>query len=150
MVTNSGFVDIEITSFAFEAGRLPNTGQEDFPTAVMEFTPVERFKDFTVSTMSLPHRLRRGESFTVRYDNAKLVEESERIGGESPVHLRPYCRDSLGNKHMPHHWFVYKEGNPTMSVGGPSLGRISEEEFNGLSRAGRRRYSRWARHIIGR
>lgn len=148
IVTNAGFLDIEITSFAFEVGRLPNSGEDDSPTAEIVFSPVTQFEGVTVSTMSLPHRLQRGESFSIRYDNAHLVNESKKIGGETPVHLRPYCQDSLGNKHMPDHWIVYYKPNSTAAVNGPSPGRISEEAFNRLSRAEKQRYSRWTRRVV--
>ena len=147
-VTNAGFLDIEITSFAFEVGRLPNSGDDDSPTAEIVFSPVAQFEGLTVSSMSLPHRLRRGESFSVRYDNAQLVNESREVGGEAPVHMRPYCRDSLGNKHMPDHWLVYRKVNSMAAVEGPSPGRISEEAFERLSRTEKRRYSRWTRRAV--
>ena len=147
IVTNAGFLDIEITSFAFEVGRLPNSGEDDSPTAEIVFSPVTEFAQVTVSTMSLPHRLRRGESFSVRYDNALLVNESKGLGGEAPVHLRPYCHDSLRNKHMPDHWFVYLKVNSTAAVEVPRPGRISEEAYDRLSRTEKQRYSRWTRRV---
>ena len=142
-VTNAGLRDIEITSFAFEIGRALNRGDDDHPTAEIMFEPVE------LSTMSLPHRLRNGESFQVLYDREKLVAESARIGGETPAHMRPYCRDSLGNKHMPDHWTVYRPNNHTAFEEGPSPGRISEEHWDQLKPRERRRYSRWSKQSIG-
>lgn len=141
-VTNSGFRDLEITSFAFETGRVLDGDEDAHTTAEIVFAPVE------LSTMSLPHRLRPGESFTILHDRMKLVEESTRIGGETPVHMRPYCRDSLGNKHMPYHWMIYKKGE-TVFVDGPSPGRISEDELGQLKPAKRRRISSWSQRQIG-
>lgn len=148
-VTNAGLADIEITSFAFELGRMLQGGEEDYPTAEIEFTPVGRHALVPVSTMSLPHRLRHGESFSVLYDRERLVEESLNIGGETPVHMRPYCHDSLGNKHMLDHWIVYRKDNHTAFVDSPSPGRISEEDWNQLSRAERQLGSRWSRRGVG-
>lgn len=149
IVTNTGFVDIEITSFKFEVGRMRNSGEDDSPTAMIEFVPVVQHNQTTISTISLPHRLRHGESFKVLYDRAQLVEESIRLGGESPVHMRPFCRDSLGNKHMPDHWIAYREGNSTYYAEGPSPGRISEEHWNRLEPVDKKRYSRWSQKLVG-
>lgn len=141
-VTNSGFRDLEIASFAFEIGRVLDGDQDDHTTSEIVFAPVDP------STISLPHRLRHGESFTILHDRTKLVEESTKVGGETPVHMRPYCRDSLGNKHMPDYWIVYRIGNYTAFVDGPSPGRISEEEWDKLKSEKRRRTSGWSqRHI---
>lgn len=148
-VTNAGLMDVEITSFVFEVGGMANSGGDDSPTAEVTFEPVMHYGDGTISTMALPHRLRHSESFKVLYDAAKLVEESTRLGGETPVHMRPYCQDSLGNKHMPNHWMVYKKVNAVTFVEGPSPGRISEEEWRQLTRAEQQRYSRWTRRSVG-
>ena len=148
-VTNAGFVDIEIRSFAFEVGRMLNNGEDDYPTAEIMFQPVTRLGQATFSTMLLPHRLRHGESFSVLYDRAQLVEESTKLSGETPVHMRPYCHDSLRNKHMLDVWIVYRKGNNTSYVGGPTPGRISEEDWNQLKPAERQRGSRWSRRSIG-
>ena len=148
-VTNAGFVDVVIASFAFETGRAASSGEDDAPTAEIVFPPVTRHDQSAVSTMSLPHRLRHGESFSVLFDRMQLVEESTRIGGEIPVHMRPYCSDSLGNKHKFDGWIVYQKGNSTSYVTGPSPGRISEEEWGRLKPAERRRYSRWSRRVVG-
>ena len=102
-VTNAGFVQVEITSFSFEVGWLPSTATQDAATARISFEPVRLHGDSTVSTMSLPHRLRHGESFHVLFDRDQLIRESAKLDGETPIHLRPYCNDSLGNKHHPHH-----------------------------------------------
>lgn len=143
-VTNAGFVDIEITSFQFEVGWLPSTAPEDSPTARISFEPVTQHGDATVSTMSLPHRLRHGESFQVLYDRGQLVSESAKLGGEAPVHMRPYCNDSLGNKHHPHYWIAFLKDERTSFHNGPSPGRITEEELDQLKAVERRRYAQWS------
>ncbi len=99
--------------------------------------------------MSLPHSLRGGESFRVLYDTEILVDESARIGGETPAHMRPYCRDSLGNKHMPDFWVIYKTDNVTVFVDGPSPGRISEETWVQLTAEEKQRASSWSVRKIG-
>ena len=142
-VTNAGFTDIEITTFALEIGRMLDSGEDGYPTAEIQFAPVRP------STMSLPHRLRPGESFRTLFDRAQLVQESTKIGGETPVHMRPYCYDSLGNKHKTDHWTIYQEENRTTYVDGPSPGRISEEELNQLKPTERSRASRWSQRSIG-
>jgi len=146
-VTNAGFVDVEIISFSFELGRLPTSGDDDSPTAEIVFPSVKSHQQATISTMSLPHRLRHGESFKVLYDMTQLVEESTKIGGEASVHMRPFCQDSLGNKHIPEHWVVYRE-NSISFEDGPSPGRISDEDWRKLNRIKRQRYSRWSRSYI--
>ncbi len=138
-VTNAGSREIEVTSFAFEIGRILDSRKDESVTSDIIFNPVSH------STMSLPHRLKHSESFTILYDREKLVEESTRVGGESPVRMRPYCYDSLGNKHTPYHWIVYQKGNHTAFFDGPSPGRISEEEWNKLKPAKQRRTSPWSR-----
>lgn len=148
-VANAGFRDIEITSFAFEVGRMANNGDNAPATAVITFRPVMQDGEDTISTMSLPHRLRHGESFKVLYDAAKLVEESTKLGGEMPVRMRPYCKDSLGNKHMLDLWIAYKEVNMAALFDAPSPGRISEEEWKQLSRAKKKRYSSWTQRSVG-
>ena len=146
-VTNAGFVDIEITLFAFELGRMLNSGENDSPTAEITFQPVMQHGQTTLSTMSLPHRLRPSESFKILYDSTQLVEESTSIGGETPVHMRPYCLDSLGNKHTPNHWIVYRDNHITF-VDGPSPGRISEEDWKKLKPREQQRYSHWSKRGV--
>ncbi len=146
-VTNAGTRDIEITEFTFEAGWLPSSGHDDSPTAKLRFRQVE--SGHGPPAMSLPHRLRHGESFRAMFEKEKLVREAAALGGESPVHLRPYCLDSLGNKHKPDHWTVYRDNCTIAFAPGPSPGRISEEELEKLPRARRQhRYSRWAARNI--
>ncbi len=148
-VTNVGFIKVEIVSFVFEIGRSHNNEKNDSPTAEITFPPVMQHHQKTVSTIYLPHRLRHGESFRVLYNREMLVEESIRIGGENGIHMRPYCRDSLGNKHMLDYWISYRECNETSFVDGPSPGRVSEEDLNQLTRTKLQRYSRWSLRRIG-
>ena len=143
-VTNAGFVEVEITSFSFEVGWLPSTATQDSSTSLISFEPVRLHGDSTVSTMSLPHCLRHGESFHVLFDRDQLVRESAKLGGETSVHLRPYRNDSLGNKHHPHHWIAFFEDNRTSFHDGPSPGRVTEEELEQLKPAQRRRYAQWS------
>ena len=142
-VTNAGFVDIEITYFHFEVGWLPSPAPGDSQTAKISFEPVTHHGDATVSTISLPHRLRHGESFHVLFDRDQLVSESAKLGGETPVHMRPYCNDSLGNKHHPHHWISFLKDNRTSFHNEPSPGRITEEELEKLKPSEQRRYAHW-------
>ena len=147
-VTNAGFIDVQITAFAFEIGRVISRGEDHFPTTEVVFPPVTQFEQATISTISLPHRLRYGESFSVLYDLAQLVAESARLGGETPVHMRPYCQDSLGNKHVPGHWTIYQDLSMFISVDGPSPGRISEEDWSQLSAEKQQRYSASSQRIV--
>ena len=144
-VTNAGFGDIEITHFAFEVGRMHSTEENESPTNEVHFPPVTQHDQTILSTMSLPHRLRPGESFVVLHDAKQLVSESTQIGDGTPVPMRPYFLDSLGNKHMPDHWIVYKEENSVAFTEGPSPGRISEEDWNRLKPKEQQRYSRRTR-----
>ena len=143
-VTNAGFADIEITFFAFEVGKLPSTEEDESPVDQVQFSPVTQHDGTNLSTMSLPHRLRPGESFRVLFDEEQLVSESTKIGDGTPVHMRPFFQDSLGNKHMDH-WVVYKDKGSFAGAHGPSPGRISEEDWNRLKPKERDRYSRWTR-----
>ena len=147
-VTNSGFVDVEITSFKFEVGWLPSTATQEPPTALIDFEPVKQHGETTVSTMSLPHRLRHGESFQVLFDRDQLVRESVKLGGEAPIHLRPYCNDSLGNKHHWKAWIAFHADNRTSFHTGPSPGRVSEEERGVMKPAERRQYEQWSTTIV--
>lgn len=144
-VTNAGFADIEITFFTFEVGKLPSTEEDEYPTDQVQFPPVAQHDETILSTMSLPHRLRPGESFRVVFDAEQLVSESAKIGGGTPVHMRPCFHDSLGNKHMPDHWIIYKEVDAVAFAHGPSPGRISEEDWSRLKPKERDRYSRGSR-----
>ena len=139
-VANAGFHDTEVTYFAFELGRaLPSHGERN-PTIEIAFQPVTSYEGSTLSTMKLPHRLRPGESFTVRHTASVVEREAAKIGGSTtPVHMRPYCRDSLGNKHVPDFWVSYKD-DATILEGGPSQGRISEEQLKRLSPSERAKY----------
>ena len=145
-VTNAGFRDIEITSFAFEVGRRLDS-RNDPATSEITFTPVDKHRETVLTTMELPHRLKPGESFKVLYDTIRMIEETIRIGGETPIRMRPYCSDSLGNKHMPHHWVTYKE-NQTAFFDGPSPGRISEEDWVRLPES-KTRHARWQTLSVG-
>ena len=147
-VTNAGFADIEITSFQFEVGRMPSTDESEYPTNEVRFPPVTKHEETILSTMSLPHRLRPGESFRVLHDQEQLISESTQIGDGTPVHMRPYLHDSLGNKHMPDHWIVYQDENTVAFAEGPSPGRISEEDWNRLKPKARQRYSRATRRDV--
>ncbi len=139
-VTNSGYLDIVITEFAFETGRINSNGDDDSLTAVIVFHPTVRYGQNTISTMLLPHRLRYGESFRVLFDREILIRESTRIDGITPVNMRPFCRDSLGNKHKPDFWVVYESDNSTAFFKGPSPGCVSEEEWENLSAEEQLRY----------
>lgn len=145
-VTNAGARDIEIVSFAFEIGRVYPAKHNDHGTEAIEFTPVRsKPHERQLTTMALPHRLRPSESFSAMYDMLRLIGESAKIGGETPVHMRPYCRDSLGNKHMLPHWKVYRLDGVT-AVDHPSPGRISEEDWHALRRE-ERRDGKWTRAV---
>ena len=144
-VTSAGFVDIEITHFAFEVGRMPSTEKDAYPTTQVQFPPVTQHDKTVLSTMSLPHRLRHGESFRVLHDATQLVSESKKIGGGTPVHMRPYFLDSLGNKHMADFWISYPKIHSIAFADGPSPGRISEEDWNKLKPKDQQRYSRGTR-----
>ena len=143
-VTNAGSFDVEVSKYKFELGRLPTSPGAESPTAELMFPVVETHEDKVVSTMSLPHRLRPGESFKVLHRETQIVRETAKIGGESPVHMRPCFFDSLGNKHVPEHghWFAYR-ANSLTAESGPSPGRISEEDYERLSEHDRKRYSSW-------
>ena len=145
-VTNAGFRDIEITSFVFEIGKLLDS-RDDPATSEITFTPVDKHRETVLTTTELPHRLKPGESFKILYDTARMIEETIRIGGETPIRMRPYCRDSLGNKHMPHHWLTYKK-NQTAFFDGPSPGRISEEDWVRLPES-KTRNTRWQTSSVG-
>ncbi len=140
-VTNVGTRDVVVVDFAFEIGRLPS-GRDSFPTSEIRFTPIKT--DLATTGVCFPHRLQYGESFCVLIDRDKLVNLAAELGGESPVHMRPYCRDSLGNKHKPKHWTIYRDNFRTVYVGGPSPGRISEEELEELPRDQQKRYAQWS------
>lgn len=137
-VTNAGLVHVIITEFVFELGRVLDNHDTEPPTTHISFSPVASYGDSALSTMSLPHRLQHGESFKVLFDKTKLVEEAAKIGGETPVHMRPCCRDSLGNRYTVEYWTIYREA-VTVIVGDPSPGRISEEDWQQLPPEERRR-----------
>lgn len=147
-VTNAGVADIEVTYFWFEVGRMPSTEEDEYPTIEVRFPPVPQHDETDLSTMSLPHRLRPGESFRVLFYGSQLVRESTKIGGGTPVHMRPHLLDSLGNKHRPDYWMVYRDENTVAFEEGPSPGRISEEDWNQLKPKERQRYSRATRRDV--
>ena len=139
-VANAGFRDVEVTYFAFELGRALHSHGKRNPTSEIAFEPVTSYEGSTLSTMKLPHRLRPGESFTVRHTASIVEGMAAKIGGPTtPVHMRPFCRDSLGNKHVPDFWVSYKD-DATGLEGGPSPGRISEEQLKTLSPSERAKY----------
>lgn len=133
VVINAGFTDIEITTVVFETGRVLSEEQGD-PTHRIFFNPVEEYEGERISTMQLPHRLRVGESFKVLYDRDRLVGASTEVGGDQAIHMRPRCEDSFGNEHVLHHWMKYEEDLLSFQ-GGPSAGRISEEDWDQLPEA---------------
>ena len=139
-VTNAGFMDIEISSIGFEVGRvLRSVVREEAIVSEISFPHVLVHEQATLSTVALPHRLRPGESFKVQYDEDMLVRESLRIGGSTPIHMRPYCMDSLGNRHTMKHWIAYGKGRVGLHDS-PSPGRISEEDWRELSKDEQRKW----------
>ncbi len=150
-VTNVGFTDVEVTEFAFELGRMrKRAGMSEIPTAVIGFRPVMADGRTALSTMSLPHRLRRGESFKTFFDKEKLVERSLQEGGGTSVHMRPYCRDSLDNRYIADHWFAYPHVRSIIAYANPSPGRISEEDWANLKPEEQQSYSSWLYQGLGR
>ena len=146
-VANDGLVDVEIRLFAFEVGAL----RKDSPgisTAEIHLTPRTPDHGPAVIVMSLPHRLQPAESFSVFFDRKLLVEESVKLGGGAPVRLRPFCRDSLGNKHTMDRWIGYCPDNHTAFEFSASENRISEENLAKLNAEERRLYDGWGATYI--
>ncbi len=146
-VANGGLVDVEIHSFAFEVGAL-RTGSPGIPTAEIHLKPETPDHGPAVTMMSLPHRLRPAESFSVFFDRNRLVEESVKLGGGEPVHLRPFCHDSLGHKYTMDRWIAYMPDNHTSLAFSPSADRISEEDLAKLCPEEQRLYGNWGATYI--
>ncbi len=144
MVQNTGFTEVEIVSFAFELGMMRiSTETTEVPASAIGFRPVREDSKTVLSTMKLPHRLRRGESFKVFFDKEKLVQRSLREGGGTSVRMRPYCHDSLGNKFVANHWFTYRDIRSLAAYGSPSPSRISQEDWERLEPNEQQGYSVW-------
>ncbi len=73
-VANDGLVDVEIRLFAFEVGAL-RKGSPGISTAEIHLEPKTPEHGPAVAVMSLPHRLRPAESFSVLFDRDQLVEQ---------------------------------------------------------------------------
>lgn len=141
-VANEGLVDVEVRSFAFEVGAL-RRGSPGVSTAEIHIGPETPDHGPSVTIMSLPHRLRPAESFSVFFDRNRLVEESARLGNGTPARLRPFCHDSLGHKFTIDRWVTYVSDSHTSYDVGPSSDRISEEDLSKLSPEERRLYDSW-------
>lgn len=138
-VANEGLVDVEILLIAFEVGALRN-GSPGVSTSEIHLEPKTPGHGPPVVMMSLPHRLQPAESFSVFFDRNQLVEESAKLGGGTPVRLRPFCHDSLGQKYTMDRWIAYESDLQTSLHFNPSENRISRENLAKLSAEERRLY----------
>lgn len=124
-VTNASHFGVTVTSLGCECAiplnsEGPVTGLTDFPN------PVMTHNDDDVSNMSLPHKLRHGETFRVLF-NGKNIENQLADEGASEL-VRPQFRDSLGGVHTSVHWIAYK-GTATVMYPDPGPGYGDKEDW---------------------
>ena len=147
-VTNVGYVDVIVTQIVLERG-VPSDGEDDGdPTEIVPTPIADTFggDKKPLSTMDLPHRLRRGESFTVVYPDSVLRRWNSLGNQKIPTRLRPYCTDSLGNRLTGDHWVSWSISPPcTTAHSGPDSGRISPEEW--IRKHGEERRPHWGMAI---
>jgi len=143
-VTNVGYVDVIITQIVLERG-VPSDGMDDgdpteiVPTPVAETSGSDRKP---LSTMNLPHRLRRGESFEVVYPDSALRKWNSLGNPKVPSRLRPYCMDSLGNRLTSDYWMSWSTSPPCSTVHAePDSGRVSPEQW--VRKYGEERRPHW-------
>ena len=87
-VTNNGYVKIIVIEIAFEDDR----------STILHIPPIYEYKGQLLSSLSLPHTLDRGESFTVLYEPEVLkFHSTDNNKSETMRPLRPFCIDSLNN-----------------------------------------------------
>ena len=139
-VTNASHFDVTVTSLSCECAiplnrEGPVTVLTDFPN------PVQTHNGNGISTMSLPHKLGHGETFTVLFDR-KNIQDHLADGGASEL-VRPQFRDSLGGVHTSVHWIAYK-GSATVMHPDPGPGCGNEEDWRRsiARRSARRRFPR--------
>lgn len=69
-----------------------------------------------MSDLVLPVKLGYGEALEVRYERDKIIDELSKWTGKTPLPVRPYCIDSLGNYHYtPDLWITWTEGSEMMA-----------------------------------
>lgn len=131
-VTNVGYVDVTITQIVLERG-VPYDGLDDGgPTEIVATPVADTFSgdNRPMTTMDLPHRLRRGESFRVLYSDRTMRRWNSLGNPDTPSRLRPYCMDSLGFKLASDHWVSWSNSPPCTTVHGePDVGRVSPEDW---------------------
>ena len=131
-VTNVGYVDVIITQIVLERG-VPNDGLDDGdPTEIVPTPMADTFggDKRPMTTMDLPHRLRRGESFAVVYSDSTMRRWNSLGNPDTPSRLRPYCMDSLGFKLSCDHWVSWTNSPPCTTIHGePDIGRVSPEDW---------------------
>ena len=147
-VTNVGYVDVIVTQIVLERG-VPSDGMDDGDPTEIVPTPVAETSGSDkkpLTTMNLPHRLRRGESFRVVYPDSTLRSWNSLGNQKTPSRLRPCCMDSLGNKLRGDAWVSWSTSPPcTTAHGEPDSGRVSPEEWDRERREGRRPH--WRREL---
>ena len=142
-VTNASPFDVTVTSLGCECAipldsEGPVTILTDFPN------PVQTHNGNGISTMSLPHKLGHGETFTVLFDR-KNIQDHLADGGASEL-VRPQFRDSLGGMHTSVPWIAYK-GSATVMHPDPGPGYGNEEDWRKsiARRSAHRRFPRFFR-----
>ena len=118
-VVNAGFVPVTITNFNLETGVPVGAGSVSIPIV----TPVDSYKDKTLTTMALPHRLEHSESFQVLYDEDDLIQKF------GMKRVRPICHDSLHNSYTTDFWLLW-EKNKTSFHDDPGHDLVAASERN--------------------
>ena len=103
---NASPFDITITSVGFDVG-VP-VSAPDWPAQQVNFFPVSEYNGTKLSDDGLPHRLRYGEQMRLLYDEETVIWYLRRHGEGVTPPVRPFCYDSLGNKHSADVWRYFE------------------------------------------
>ena len=126
-LTNSSPFDITITWFGLLGG-IPEPEWHKTFTPIFNPPPIEEYKGHKLSDCRVPHRLKYGETMTVYFDDfVNFLLKNKETG--QPIRVKPYCYDSLGNRHTMDNWLMWGKDSSAAFLD-PGPGFITEEEWH--------------------
>ena len=127
-LTNSSSFDITITEFGLLGG-IPERKWEKTFTPRIQPRVEEEYKGHQVSDCRVPRPLKYGETMTVLYAEHNLPIHLTNKETGQPIRVKPYCYDSLGNRHTMDNWLMWGKDSSAAFLD-PGPGFITEEEWH--------------------